>query len=157
MASRAQLQVGDRIPTFELKDQHGAVFNSDDYLGQPLVIFFYPKDHTPGCTAQACSFRDHESEFKAAGAVVVGINSADVSEHAGFAEKYQLTYPVLSDPGHQVRKQFGSPGILFNTVADRVTYVTDAEHRVAFTFKSMTKATQHVEESLTFIKNLRGE
>lgn len=154
MASKAQIQVGERIPSFELMDQNGQSFKSDDYLGKPLVVFFYPKDHTPGCTAEACSFRDSESEFSEAGAVVVGVNSGSVKEHKGFADKYQLNFPVLSDPGHEVRKSFGSPGLLFNTVADRVTYVTDKDHKVAFIFKSMTKATDHVEESLEFIKKL---
>lgn len=154
MASKAQLKIGDRIPAFELADQQGNTFRSDDYLGTPLVIFFYPKDHTPGCTAQACSFRDHESEFAEAGALVVGVNSGSVKEHAGFAEKYNLKYPLLSDPGHRVRKSFGSPGLLFNMVADRVTYVTDKNHNVIYIFKSLTKATDHVSESLTYLKSL---
>lgn len=155
MSLNAQIQVGEPIPSFTLQDQEGKEFNSDDYAGKPLVIFFYPKDHTPGCTAQACSFRDHESDFAATGAVVVGVNSGSVKEHAGFVKKYNLNFPVLSDPGHKVRKSFGSPGLLFNQVADRVTYVTDKDHKVVYVFKSLSKATDHVDESLNFLKTLK--
>ena len=154
MAAKAQIAVGERIPAFELLDQNGELFKSDDFLGTPLVIFFYPKDHTPGCTAEACSFRDYESEFIEVGAKVIGVNSGSVKEHLGFSEKYELNYPILSDPGHKVRKSFGSPGLLFNTVADRVTYVCNEKHEVVYIFKSMTKATDHVHESLNYLKNL---
>ena len=155
MSSKAQLKVGDPIPSFELFDQQGNTFKSADHIGTPLVIFFYPKDHTPGCTAQACSFRDHESEFADAGALVVGVNSGSVDQHSGFSEKYNLNFPVLSDPDHIVRKSFGSPGLLFTQVADRVTYVTDKDHNVAYIFKSLLLATSHVSESLNFIKSLK--
>ena len=156
MSGKKPLAIGEAIPAFSLQDQDGKEFNSKDYKGKPLVIFFYPKDHTPGCTAQACSFRDHESEFAAAGAQVIGVNSGSVKEHKGFAEKYNLNFPVLSDPGHKVRKSFGAPGLLFNMVADRITFVTDAEHKVAFIFKSMSKATDHIDESLNFLKKLNS-
>lgn len=156
MSRKKPLAIGEAIPAFELTDQDGQTFSSKAHLGRPLVIFFYPKDHTPGCTAQVCSFRDHESEFANAGAVVVGINSGSVSEHKGFAEKYRLNFPVLSDPGHKVRKSFGAPGLLFNMVADRITFVTDEDHKVAFIFKSMTKATDHIDESLNFLKKLQS-
>ena len=148
------LDIGDRIPDFELQDQHGQWVKREDFEGKPLVIFFYPKDHTPGCTAEACSFRDFESEFQAAGAQVIGINDAEVSMHKSFADKYALTYPVLSDPGHIVRKSFGAPGLLFNTVANRITYVTDGSHKVAYIFKSLFRANDHVSESLEFVKKL---
>lgn len=155
MPPKAQLKVGDPIPSFELIDQQGNTFKSIDHIGTPLVIFFYPKDHTPGCTAQACSFRDHESEFAAAGALVVGVNSGSVAQHSGFTEKYNLNFPVLSDPDQSVRKSFGSPSILFTEVADRVTYVTDQNHHVAYVFKSLLRATSHVSESLNFIQSLK--
>ena len=154
MAAKAQIKIGDRIPSFELTDQQGNTFRSDDHIGTPLVVFFYPKDHTPGCTAQACSFRDHETEFAEAGALVVGVNSGTVEEHSGFAQKYELKYPLLSDPGHAVRKKFGSPGLLFNQIANRVTYVTDKDHKVVYIFKSLSRATDHVSESLKYLKSL---
>ena len=148
------VEIGDRIPDFELFDQHGQWIRRVDFRGKPLVIFFYPKDHTPGCTAEACSFRDYESEFQAAGAQVIGINDAEVSMHKSFADKYDLKYPLLSDPGQFVRKSFGASGLLFNTVANRITYVTDDSHKVAYIFKSLFRANDHVYESLDFIKEL---
>lgn len=148
------VEIGDRIPDFELFDQHGQCIRRVDFHGKPLVIFFYPKDHTLGCTAEACSFRDYESEFQAAGAQVIGINDAEVSMHKSFADKYDLKYPLLSDPGQLVRKSFGASGLLFNTVANRITYVTDDSHKVAYIFKSLFRANDHVYESLDFIKEL---
>lgn len=148
------VEIGDRISDFELFDQHGQWIRRVDFHGKPLVIFFYPKDHTPGCTAEACSFRDYESEFQAAGAQVIGINDAEVSMHKSFADKYDLKYPLLSDPGQLVRKSFGASGLLFNTVANRITYVTDDSHKVAYIFKSLFRANDHVYESLDFIKEL---
>lgn len=148
------VEIGDRIPDFELFDQHGQWIRRVDFYGKPLVIFFFPKDHTPGCTAEACSYRDYESEFQAAGAQVIGINDAEVSMHKSFADKYDLKYPLLSDPGQLVRKSFGASGLLFNTVANRITYVTDDSHKVAYIFKSLFRANDHVYESLDFIKEL---
>jgi peroxiredoxin Q/BCP len=148
------IKVGDALPDFTLLDQNNQPVNTTDFLGQPLVIFFYPKDHTPGCIAQACDFRNYESEFQAANAQVIGINDADVASHRGFAEKYNLTYPILSDPGHKVRKSLGASGLLFNTVANRITYVMDENHRVVYIFKSLLRATDHVEESLVFLKSV---
>ena len=148
------VEIGDRIPDFELFDQHGQWIRRVDFRGKPLVIFFYPKDHTPGCTAEACSFRDYESEFQAAGAQVIGTNDAEVSMQKSFADKYDLKYPLLSDPGQLVRKSFGASGLLFNTVANRITYATDDSHKVAYIFKSLFRANDHVYESLDFIKEL---
>ena len=148
------LSVGDVLPAFSLFDQNNEPVSTSDFLGQPLVLFFYPKDHTPGCTAQACDFRNYESEFQAVGAQVIGINDASVQSHKGFADKYGLNYPILSDPGHLVRKSFGASGLLFNTVANRITYVTDENHQVVYIFKSLLRATDHVEESLAFLKSL---
>jgi peroxiredoxin Q/BCP len=148
------INVGDLLPAFTLLDQNNKPVSPSNFKDQPLVIFFYPKDHTPGCTAQACDFRNYESEFQAVGAQVIGINDASVLSHRGFSDKYNLTYPILSDPGHKVRKSFGAPGLLFNTVANRITYVTDENHRVVYIFKSLLRATDHVEESLAFLKSV---
>ncbi len=148
------IKVGDALPAFTLLDQNNQPLSPSNFQGQPLVLFFYPKDHTPGCTAQACDFRNYESEFQSVGAQVIGINDASVLSHKGFSEKYNLTYPILSDPGHKVRKSFGAPGLLFNTVANRITYVTDENHRVVYIFKSLLRATDHVEESLAFLKSV---
>ena len=85
---------------------------------------------------------------------IIGLGYVGLPLAVAFAKKYALNYPVLSDPNHEVRKSFGSPGLFFNRVADRVTFVTDAQHRIVFTFKSLSKATRHVNESLNFLQNL---
>ena len=85
------INVGDLLPAFTLLDQNDKPVSPSNFKGQPLVIFFYPKDHTPGCTAQACDFRNYESEFQAVGAQVIGINDASVLSHRGFSDKYNLT------------------------------------------------------------------
>ena len=110
------LKIGDFAPNFQCKDQNGNLISLSDFKGKKVVIFFYPKANTPGCTAEACSFRDYESEFQAAGAQVIGINDAEVSMHKSFADKYDLKYPLLSDPGQLVRKSFGASGLLFNSI-----------------------------------------
>ena len=109
--------VGDRIPEFALPDQHGNIIDIKSFLGkQDLVIYFYPKDDTPGCTKEACSFRDQYEDFKELGAEVIGISSDDTDSHKQFAEKYNLNFTLLSDANGQVRKQFGVPTNFFGLV-----------------------------------------
>ena len=92
------LKVGDRIPHFELLNQHGELFKSETVLGvKPLVVYFYPKDETPGCTAEACSFRDHYEDFLQLGAEVIGISSDGVKSHQKFAARNKLPFVLLSD------------------------------------------------------------
>jgi len=101
------LEKGDSIPSFQLNDQNGNVFNSDEIIGKkPVVIYFYPKDFTPGCTKEACSFRDSYEEFKEIGAEVIGISSDSEKSHAKFSSKYNLPFILLSDANGRVRKKF---------------------------------------------------
>jgi peroxiredoxin Q/BCP len=100
------IKVGDLLPAFALLDQNNQRVHSSDFIGRPLVIFFYPKDHTPGCTAQACDFRNYESDFQAVGAQVIGINDASVESHKGFADKYSLNYPYTQRSWTQGEKVF---------------------------------------------------
>ncbi|MCW5946204.1 MAG: thioredoxin-dependent thiol peroxidase [Fimbriimonadales bacterium] len=99
------LQVGDKIPDFTLQDQDGNAVSSSDLIGEPFVIYFYPKDDTPGCTKQACAFRDSLPRFK--GVRVIGISPDSVKSHKKFAEKYSLPFTLLSDEGHKVAEMFG--------------------------------------------------
>jgi len=101
------IEKGDSIPSFQLNDQNGNVFNSDEIIGKkPVVIYFYPKDFTPGCTKEACSFRDSYEEFKEIGAEVIGISSDSEKSHAKFSSKYNLPFILLSDANGRVRKKF---------------------------------------------------
>jgi peroxiredoxin Q/BCP len=109
------LPAGSTMPEFSLKDQDGNWFHSGEHLGKkPLVIFFYPKDFTPGCTAEACLFRDHYEEFTDAGALVIGISSDSQVSHQSFARKHRLPYVLLSDPKKEVRRKFWVENRLLN-------------------------------------------
>lgn len=149
------LSIGDRVPSFTLPDQDGKPFRLDDALAKgPLVMFFYPKDDTPVCTAEACSFRDASSEFQAAGAVVVGVSSDSVASHKRFAERHGLPYPLLSDEGGALRKQLGVPKGFFGLSEGRVTYVVDQTGVLRHRFEAMLAAGKHVEEALTTVRAL---
>jgi thioredoxin-dependent peroxiredoxin len=149
-----KINTGDNIPLFTLKNQHGEEINISDFIGKKnLVLFFYPKDDTPGCTREACSFRDHDEAFKDACAEVIGISEQSVESHKNFARKYNLKYHLLSDEGNKVRKMFGVPANLFGLLPGRVTYVADKTGKVRYIFNSQMQAEKHVEEALKVLKN----
>ncbi|CAM4109197.1 peroxiredoxin [Flavobacterium sinopsychrotolerans] len=149
-----ELKVGDSIPNFTAKDTNGNDFDSKNVVGhKPLVIYFYPKDNTPGCTAQACSFRDQYEDFKDLGAEVIGISSDSADSHQKFAKQYQLPFILLSDSDKKIRKLFGVPTGMFGLLPGRVTYITDKNGVVQMIFDSML-ATKHIPKALSAIKKL---
>jgi len=101
------LQVGEKAPLFEAKDQNGNVVKLTDFQGKKIVLYFYPKDDTPGCTAQACSLRDSYDAMLARGYVVLGVSVDNEKSHKKFAEKYQLPFPLLADTEHQIVEAYG--------------------------------------------------
>ncbi len=119
------------------------------------MIFFYPKDDSPGCTKQACSFRDHYEAFLEADAEVIGLSGQSVESHKKFAEKHNLTYTLLSDTDNKVRKQFSVPTNMLGLIPGRVTYVVNTFGEVILTFNSQTKVTRHVEEALKVLEEHR--
>lgn len=148
------LKVGDIIPNFKSKDTHGNDFDSQNFVGQKaLVIYFYPKDNTPGCTAQACSFRDQYEDFKDLGAEVIGISSDTEKSHEKFASKYKLPFILLSDQDKKIRNMFGVPSGMFGLLPGRVTYVADKNGKIVMIFDSMM-ATKHIPKALEAIKKL---
>lgn len=148
----ATLQVGDRTPDFTLPSATGENVSLKDFLGKKaLVVYFYPKDDTPGCTAESCAFRDSYEVFKEAGAEIIGISSDSVQSHQQFASKYQLPFILLSDSENKVRKLFDVPPTLF-ILPGRVTYVIDKEGIVRHIFNSMLDFKAHVEEALKTIQ-----
>ncbi len=104
------LQAGDKMPSFELPDQQGKLVSSSELAGKPLVVYFYPKDDTPGCTKEACSFRDTFKEYTDRGITVIGISADTVQAHGKFASKYNLPFVLLSDTGKKVIQAFGAWG-----------------------------------------------
>ncbi len=146
------LQIGDRIPDFTLPSATGENVSISDFIGKkPLVIYFYPKDDTPGCTAESCAFRDSYQVFQDMGAEVIGISSDSVESHQKFAQKYNLPFILLSDTKNSVRKQFDVPATLF-ILPGRVTYITDKEGIIRHIFNSMMDFKAHVEEALKTLK-----
>ncbi|MFV8360277.1 peroxiredoxin [Flavobacterium sp. LS1P3] len=149
-----ELKVGDKIPNFTAKDTNGSDFDIATIVGhKPLVIYFYPKDNTPGCTAQACSFRDQYEDFKDLGAEVIGISSDSVSSHQQFTRQFKLPFILLSDSDKKIRKLFGVPTGMFGLIPGRVTYVTDKNGVVQMIFDSVL-ATKHIPKALEAIKKL---
>ncbi|NOU48895.1 MAG: peroxiredoxin [Bacteroidales bacterium] len=148
-----KLEIGDKLPNFKLQDQNGQLFESQSVLGtKNLVIFFYPKDDSPGCTKEACSFRDQFEVFKAADAEVIGISGQSVESHKKFAEKHHLTYTLLSDTGNKLRKKFGVPTNLFGMLPGRVTYIVDKNRIIIHIFNAQMEAEKHVDEAIRILK-----
>ena len=148
----AKVEVGDIAPDFELKDKDDNLVKLSNYRGkQSVVLYFYPKDETSGCTAQACSFRDSYEDFKGAGAEVIGISSDTKRSHEGFASRHSLPFVLLSDIIGKVRKAYGAYD-MFGLIPGRVTFVIDKEGRVIHKFDSQLSPTKHIEEALNKLK-----
>jgi peroxiredoxin Q/BCP len=151
------IQAGDKAPDFTLPSQAGEQVRLSDRLAQhSVVLYFYPRDETRGCTAEACAFRDSYEVFAEAGAEVIGVSSDSVDRHAGFADHHQLPFTLLSDKGGTVRKSFGVPAAL-GVLPGRVTYVIDRAGTVRHVFNSMTNIGRHIDDAVTVVKQLQGE
>jgi len=149
------IKVGDAAPEFDLTDGAGKRVRLSDFRGKRnVVLYFYPKDDTPGCTKEACSFRDSYQSFTDAGAEVIGVSSDDGASHQKFAEKFHLPFTLVSDTGGGVRKRYGVPATL-GLLPGRVTFVIDRDGIVRHVFNSQLQATKHVDEALTVIKKLQ--
>jgi thioredoxin-dependent peroxiredoxin len=148
-SGKGKLKVGDRAPDFTLPTQKpGESFHLYDMIGKSaIVLYFYPKDDTPGCTTEACSFRDSYEVFQEAGAEVVGVSTDSEVSHQRFASKYNLPFILLSDLGGVVRKFYGVPAT-FGLLPGRVTYVIDKEGIVRHIFSSQFAPEQHIVEAI---------
>jgi thioredoxin-dependent peroxiredoxin len=151
-----KVEVGNTLPSFTLPDQNGKLFSIDSVIGRTnLVIYFYPKDDTPGCTEEACYFRDELDLFREADALIVGISGQSVESHKKFAGKFNLNFTLLSDEGDKVRKLFGVPVSFFGLLPGRVTYIVDKSGKVVYIYDSQTKARNHVDEALRILKGIK--
>jgi peroxiredoxin Q/BCP len=149
------IQVGDKAPDFSLPSQSGDQVKLSDRLGEKVVVlYFYPKDETPGCTREACAFRDSHEVFTDAGAEVIGISSDSVDKHASFAEHHKLPFTLLADKGGAVRKSYGVPATL-GVLPGRVTYVIDQSGTVRHVLNSMTDIGRHVGDALDVVKQIQ--
>ena len=147
------LQKGDRIPDISLKDQDNNLIPLRSFEEEyPLVIYFYPKDETPGCTREACQFRDQFDEFEALGAKIFGISGDSVSSHQKFIARHSLNFSLLSDPKREAEKAFGVPRTLLGLLPGRVTFVVDTSGIIQYTFNSATQAAKHTKEALNALR-----
>ena len=149
---RMVLHTGDKAPAFALKDQNGVLRRLTDAKGKYLILFFYPKDNTPGCTAEACGFRDNFAKFKAYEAKIWGISGDSQESHKQFAEKYSLSFPLLCDTNNVLRNNFKVPKTL-GLVPGRVTYVINPQQRICHVFNNLLDGPAHVNEALRFLEN----
>lgn len=151
------LQPGRAIPDLSLVDADGTPVRLPDLArGKVLVLYFYPKDDTPGCTVQACSFRDAYEDFVEAGAEVVGISQDSEASHRAFAKKHGLPFRLLSDPEGEARRAFGVKTTL-GLLPGRVTFVVDRNGRIVDAFSSQLRVREHVERARRLVREQAGE
>ena len=154
MSGKPTIKVDERAPDFTLPAHEGPPFTLSAALGKrAIVLFFYPKDDSPGCTAEACSFRDGYENFTDAGAEVIGVSSDTVESHEKFAGSYALPFTLLSDRDRAVRKQYGATTL--GVVPGRVTFVIDRSGTIRHAFSSMSNIGGHVDDALAVVKRLQ--
>ena len=153
------IEPGQKAPSFTLSDDQGKKVKLADFQGKPVVLYFYPKDDTPGCTKEACAFRDRQAELSTLGAVVLGVSPDDVASHQKFRDKFQLNFPLLADESHLLAEKYGawreknmygkkSMGV------QRSTFLIDGEGKIAKVWKRV-QVDGHDAEVLTALKELQ--
>ena len=156
MAKASGLQVNDKAPDVSLPDQNGKTISLSDYRGKKVVVvYFYPKDDTSVCTAEACTFRDSYDAFKDLGAEVIGVSADSVDSHKKFADKHHLQFHLLADTSGMARKAFGVPTTM-KVLPGRVTYVIDKDGVIRYVFNSMMDGPKHVTEAMKIVKDLNA-
>jgi peroxiredoxin Q/BCP len=146
-----RVRIGEKAPDFTLPSQSGGMVRHKDFLGKPVVLFFYPKDNTLGCTREVCAFTDGFEEFGVLDAEVIGVSSDSVESHRAFVRKHELPFALLGDKGGKVRKLYGVPNTL-GLLAGRVTYVIDEEGVVRHIFSSQLGVERHVQEAIVALR-----
>ena len=149
------LVAGDRAPLISLPDGEGIERRSAALAGKPLVLLFYPTDDTPGCTAEACAFRDSFADLQDLGAEVWGVSGDDAASHQRFALRHRLPFPLLVDSGNSLRKAFGVPSVL-GLLPGRVTYVIDGEGVIRHVFNNLLDGAAHRREAIEALRRLRA-
>ena len=149
------LKIGDNLPEFSLYNQSNELILSTSFKNRFLVIFFYPKDDTPGCTKEVCSFRDSYSELKNIGAEIIGISSDSITNHQKFAKNFYVNYNLLSDYRKKVRKLFGVPKSFFGLLPGRVTYIFDPNRKLLKIINLQFDINSHITISKKIIKEYK--
>jgi peroxiredoxin Q/BCP len=144
---------GTMAPDIDVTAHNGEHVSLKALRGKPVVLYFYPKDDTPGCTKEACEFRDAWDKIKASGTVILGVSTQDAASHTAFAEKYKLPFLLLPDPEASIAKAYGVP--LHNGMAKRVTFVIDPQGKIAKVYPDVTPA-GHAAEILSVVSTLHS-
>ena len=154
MGSDNKLKTGDKAPQFTLPDQNGKLINLSDFIGKTnLVVYFYPKDESYGCTKEACSFRDNYEDFKDAGAEVIGISADDETSHRGFAANHKLPFILLSDKDKKIANLY-RVGKTMGILPGRVTFIIDKQGIVRGIYSSQISFQKHVDEALKVLRKI---
>ncbi|TRM98343.1 peroxiredoxin [Sulfolobus sp. F1] len=149
------VKIGDKAPMFEAIADSGERVSLADFIGKyNIVLYFYPKDDTPGCTREACAFRDNWDLLKEYDVVVIGVSSYDVNSHKQFKEKYKLPFILVSDPDKKIRELYGAKGFI---LPSRVTFVIDKKGIIRHIYNSQFNPANHVNEALKVLKKIREE
>jgi thioredoxin-dependent peroxiredoxin len=156
LAAGPKINTGDVAPDFELPTAEGEIIRLADFRGKAeVVLYFYPKDDTPGCTAEACAFRDSFEAFRDAGAEVIGVSGDSAESHSKFAARHRLPFRLVSDADGSIRARYGVPKTL-GLLPGRVTYLIDRQGFVRHVFSSQFRPARHIAEALRVLKELRG-
>lgn len=134
------VKAGDEAPDFALKDHQGKLHRLQDYKGQYVALYFYPKDDTPGCTAQACNLRDNFTLLEEKGIAILGVSYDDSVSHNKFAAKYELPFPLLSDTDKSLAKSYGASGGMLGLTARRITYLIGPDGKIVHVFDKVDVA-----------------
>ena len=146
------LKVGDRAPDFELEDQDGKKIKLLEWKGtSSLILYFYPKDDTPGCTAQSCSFRDHYENLKNLDVKIAGVSSDSTESHKRFATKYKLPFTLLSDVKGEARKLYGIKKT-FGLIPARVSFIIDPKGMITYAYSSQINIQKHVDDAIALLE-----
>ena len=152
--SISEISTGQVAPNFNLQDQNGEWHTLDNYKGKWVVLFFYPKDQTPGCTTEACNFRDNIFEFEKLNAQILGVSLDDVESHQAFSEKYSLPYPILADVNKECATEYGVLGkFMMMTIAKRQSFLINPEGSIVKHYKKVDPDT-HTKEVIVDLKKL---
>ncbi|HKJ96209.1 MAG TPA: peroxiredoxin [Thermoplasmataceae archaeon] len=144
------LSIGTKAPDFHSVDQEGKEISLSHFKGRPVILYFYPKDDTPGCTKEACNFRDNYSQYEARGVKVLGVSVDDQESHRKFAEKYNLNFTLVADDSKDISRKYGALG---DNVAKRVTYIIDKEGSIAHVYPNVNPD-QHSDEVMAKLQDL---